>query len=120
MNNLTIIITTIIIFLRFPATACPCKRHIQRIPSARGASSWSGACEGFHDEAYGAGRRHEGVLGLLFASGIVRHSVHVCQVPLRSVSSSWQHQPRTAKEERRGKDTSLTHMQISTIAVAFY
>jgi len=30
-----------------------------------------------------------------------------------------QHQPRTAKEERCGKDTSLTHLQISAIAVGF-
>ena len=83
MNNLT---TTIMIFVRFPATACPCKHHIQRIPSAWAASSWSRTSEGLHDEASGAGRRHEGVLGLLFASGIVRHSFHVCQVHVRSLS----------------------------------
>ena len=76
MNNLTIAV----IFMLFPATTCPHKHHIQRIPSAWAASCWSGASEGLHDEASGAGRRHEGVLGLLFASGIVRHSVHVCQV----------------------------------------
>lgn len=62
------------------ATACPYKHHIQRIPYAWAASCRSGASEGLHDEASGAGRRHEGVLGLLFASGIVRYSVHVCQV----------------------------------------